>query len=367
MNILEKIELPVRDPGLDDVDSPPELVQTTGGYTSFDSLPRFEYVNAGSIAEAVSLLQVHGDHAALMAGGQDLLRRLRGRVHPAAPRVLINIKTVLPKLDDIRETDDGLVIGSLATLRSVEASPIVRRKYPVLAQAAYATGALQYRNMATLGGDLCQQVRCWYYMAGGNAYDCRRKGGSQCHALDGDNRYHAVFGGQTCVATCPSDIAPALTSLDAKICIAGRRGERKVAVKDFFTPLGNVLAPDEMVTAVHLPLAEPGSRGVFQKLTQGNIFDPALVTVAVVARLNDGLCRSPRITLGAVGFKPWRVAPAERKLAGQKLDAGSAARAAQAAVADARPLGCNEYKVDIARILVQRAILALASEDSKPV
>ena len=361
MNTGDRFDLAVCDPGLDEVDAPPELITTTGGYTSFDSLPRFEYINAGSVAEAVSLLKTHGDQAALMAGGQDLLRRLRGRVHASAPQVLINLKTVQPKLDHVRETDDGLIIGSLATLRRIETSPIVRQRYPVLAQAAYATRALQYRNMATLGGDLCQQVRCWYYGAGGNAYNCRRKGGSECHALEGDNRDHAIFGSRTCVATCPSDIAPALVALGAKIYITGSRGERTVPVNDFFTPLGNVLAVDEMVTGVHLPLPEPGSRGVFQKFTQGNVFDPALVTVAVVARIEEGLCRSPRIALGAVGFKPWRMTLAERKLVGQRLDANSAAKAAQAAVADARPLGSNEYKVDIARILVQRAILTLAS------
>ena len=364
MNLRDGFDLEACDPGLREVDSPPEVITSTGGYAVFDSLPRFEYVNAGTVAEAVSLLKTHGDQAALIAGGQDLLRRLRGRVHPIAPRVLINIKTVQPVRNDIREVDDGVLIGSLATLRCVESSPIVRRRCPILAQAAHASGALQYRNLATLGGDLCQQVRCWYYLASGNAYHCRRKGGSQCPALDGDNRHHAIFGNRDCVATCPSDTAPALVALGASVHIAGTCGERTVIAEQFFTPHGNALAQDEMVTGVHLPAPRPGSRGVFEKLSRGNIFDPAVVTVAVVAQVEDGVCRSTRIVLGAVSPKPWRAALAERKLDGERLDASSAAKVAQAAVSDAWPLEWNGYKVDIARVLTRRAILALASEDS---
>lgn len=367
MTILERFDLDLCDPVLDEADSPLETLTTQGGYACFDSLPRFELVNAASVTEAVSVLKTYGAEAALIAGGQDLLRRLRGRVNTVAPRVLINIKTVQPGLDDIREADDGVLIGALATLRRLESSPIVRRRYPMLAQAAHASGAMQYRNMATLGGDLCQQVRCWYYLASGNAYDCRRKGGSQCPALDGDNRYHAIFGSRDCVATCPSDTAPALVALGASVRITGSGGERAVIAEEFFTPHGNVLAPDEMVTGVHLPAREPGSRGVFEKFSRGNVFDPAVVSIAVVARVDDGLCRSARIVLGAVSPQPWRAALAERKLAGERFDAGSAARVAQAAVADAWPLAWNGYKVDITRVLTRRAILALAAEDSNPV
>lgn len=366
MNLRDGLHLEACDPGLGEVDSPPEVITSTGGYAVFDSLPRFAYMNAGSVAEAVSLLRIHGDQAALIAGGQDLLRRLRGRVNAVAPRVLINIKTVQPGLDDIREAGDGLLIGSLATLRRVETNPIVRQRYPMLAQAAHASGALQYRNMATLGGDLCQQVRCWYYLASGNAYDCRRKGGSQCPALDGDNRYHAIFGSRDCVATCPSDTAPALVALGASVHIAGSRGERTLTAEEFFTPQGIVLRPDEMVTGVHLPAPEPGSRGVFEKFSRGNVFDPAVASVAVVARVEDGVCRSARIVLGAVSPQPWRAALAERKLTGERVDASSAPKVAQAAVADAWPLVWNGYKVDIARVLTRRAILALAAEDSNP-
>ncbi len=365
MNLLDRFEIEGWGAGLEEADAPPQVVASTSGYAVFDSLPVFAYVNAASVAEAVSLLKTHGGEAALIAGGQDLLGRLRGRVHRVAPKVLINLKTVQPGLDHVRETDDGLLIGSLVTLRGIESNPIVRQRYPMLAQAAHESGVLQYRNMATLGGDLCQQVRCWYYLASGNAYDCRRKGGAQCPALDGDNRYHAIFGSRDCVATCPSDTAPALVALGASVRIAGSGGERTVMAEEFFTPQGNILGLDEMVTGVHLPAPEPGSRGFYEKLSRGNIFDPAVVSIAVVTRVEDGVCRSPRIVLGAVSPQPWRAALAERKLDGERLDASSAAKVAEAAVSNAWPLEWNGYKVDIARVLTQRAILALASEDSK--
>lgn len=364
MNLLDILELEGCDSWLEEADSPPEANTSTGGYAVFDSLPPFEHVNAESVAQAVSLLKTHGDQAALIAGGQDLLRRLRGRVHPVAPRVLINIKTVRSGLDEIRETDGGVLIGCLATLRRIETNPIVRQHYPMLAEAAYASGVLQYRNVATLGGDLCQQVRCWYYLASGNAYNCRRKGGSQCPAVNGDNRYHAIFGSRDCVATCSSDTAPVLAALRARVHIVGSHGERTVMAEDFFTSQGNILGPDEMVTGVHLPTPEPGYRGVFEKFSRGNVFDPAVVSIAVVVRVEGGLCSSPRIVLGAVSPEPWRAALAERKLAGERLDANSASKIAQAVLADAWPLSSNGYKVDITRVLVQRAILALASENS---
>lgn len=366
MNLRDRFDLDAYDPVLGEADARPEAITSTGGYAVFDSLPPFACVNAGSVAEAVSLLKTHGDQAALIAGGQDLLRRLRGRVHAVAPRVLINIKTVHAGLDDIREADGGVLFGSLVTLRGIESNPIVRERYPMLANAAYTSGVLQYRNLATLGGDLCQQVRCWYYLASGNAYHCRRKGGSQCPALDGDNRYHAIFGSRDCVATCPSDTAPALIALGARVHIAGSHGERTVFAEEFFTPRGNVLGPDEMVTGVHLPAPEAGVRGIYEKFSRGNVFDPAVASIAVVAQVQDGVCHDARIVLGAVSPQPWRAALAERKLDGKRLDASSAAKVAQAAVADAWPLEWNGYKVDVARILTKRAILALAADNSKP-
>ncbi|MBI2828544.1 MAG: FAD binding domain-containing protein [Acidobacteria bacterium] len=364
MSIRDKFDLALYDPQPAAADCPQGPITAAGGYACFDSLPPFEYVNAESVAEAVTLLRTHGAEAALIAGGQDLLRRLRNRVHAASPRLLVNIKTVAPKLDAIVETGDGVQIGALATLRQVESSSLVRERYSLLAQAVHAAGPLQYRNRATLGGDLCQQVRCWYYQASGNAYPCRRKGGSECPALEGDNRQHAIFGSRDCVAVCASDTAPALVALGASVRIAGPGGERTVAVEDFFTARGNVLAQDEMVTGVHLPFPESGSLGVFEKFTQASLFDPAVASIAVVLRRDHGVCGSARIAFGAVSPAPWRSLRAEGKLAGERLGAASAGRAAEAAVSEAWPLECNGYKVDIVRVLMRRAVLALARANS---
>lgn len=338
---------------------PLEVRRKAKGIVSTDLLPKFEYINARSIEEAVFLLKTYEGRATLIAGGQDLLRELKGRVRPARPKVLINIKSVKPRLDYIQERATDLAIGSLSTLHNIEKYPLINQKYNVLAQAAHATRALQYRNSATIGGDLCQQVRCWYYRASGNAFYCLRKGGKECYAIDGDNRYHGIFGSRVCPATCPSDTAPALLALGAKVKIVGALAERTVPVGEFFTPLGNILGPDELLTEVQIPFPEPGSRGVFMKFGLGNIFGPPIVTVAVVAELQDKLCKSARIVLGAVSPLPWRAVKAEQGIVGERIDEGSAESAAQTAVEDASPLSMNAYKVDIAKALVKRAILRI--------
>ncbi len=361
MNIRDQFDIGICDPAPHEDDLPQQPITANGGYACFDNLPAFDYRNAASVGEAIALLRTHGKEAALIAGGQDLLRRLRARVHAAAPRVLINLKTVSPRLNEIAESDQGLEIGPLATLRAIESSALVRQKAPLLAQAAHASGPVQYRNMATLGGDLCQQVHCWYYRATGNAYHCRRKGGAQCPARDGENQHHAIFGSADCVAVCASETAPALAVLGARVRIAGSGGERTVPVEDFFSADGNVLQADEMVTGVRIPWPEVHARGVFEKFTQGSIFDPTVVSVAAVVQEDGGVCRSARIALGAVSFRPWRAVHAERALVDQRLDAASAAKAAQGTVNDAWPLAGNGYKVDITRVLVRRAILALSS------
>lgn len=338
---------------------PLEVRRKAKGIVSTDILPKFEHINAESIEETVFLLKTYKGKAAIIAGGQDLLRELKGRVRPTQPKVLINIKSVKPKLDYIRGGATDLAIGSLSTLHNIENNPLINQKYGVLAQAAHATRALQYRNLVTIGGDLCQQVRCWYYRASGNAFYCLRKGGKDCYAMDGDNRYHGIFGSRVCPATCPSDIAPALLALGAKVKIVGALAERTVPVGEFFTPLGNILGPDELLTEVQIPFPEPGSRGVFMKFGLGNIFGPPIVTVAVVAELQDKLCNGARIVLGAVSPLPWRAAKAEQVLVGERIDEGSAENVAQAAVEDASPLSMNAYKVDIVKGLVRRAILRI--------
>ena len=252
------------------------------------------------------MLKAYRGKAKLIAGGTDLLGILKDRILPDYPEAIINIKTI-PGLDYIKEDAKGLKIGALTTLSDIAKSPVVKEKYKVLAEAAYAVATPQIRNMATLAGNLCQDVRCWYYRyphAIGGRILCLRKGSGPCLAVSGDNRYHAILGGKGCFAVCPSDTAVALTALDAKIKIAGLRKKRIVPVKDFFTTLGNVLEPGEMVTEIQLPKPPDRAKQTFLKLTLRKPVDFAIVSVASVITLEDGICKDASIVLGAVAPVP---------------------------------------------------------------
>jgi len=359
MNIRENFVLGSLLPA--DIDAPPQIIEAPGGYACFDSLPPFEHKRAQSVAEAVALLRKHGAAAEIIAGGQDLLRRLRDRVHRASPKLLIDIKRV-PGLDAIRVTDTEISIGAAATLASIAQNEAVHSRHPILAQAAYQSGPAQYRNVATLGGDLCREVRCWYFRASGNTYDCRRKCGSQCPALSGDNRHHGIFGSRDCASPCPSDTATTLAALGATVRMAGIEGEREMPVESFHLPLKNALAEGEMVTEVRIPSAPAGSRSHYEKATISSMFDPEIASIAMVADMDGDTCRSARIFLGGVGPSPWRLPAAEALLAGRTLDETLASQAGEAAVTGAWPLSGNAYKVDIARALVRRAVLAIAGK-----
>lgn len=319
----------------------------------------FRHVNAGSLEEVFGLLETHGGKARLNAGGTDLLGVLKDGLLADAPELLVNLKTV-PGLDAIREDADGLSLGALTPLSRVAASPRVRETYPLLAEAARSVATPQLRNMGTLGGNLCQEVRCWYfrYPAGvGGPIQCLRKGSGPCAALKGDNRYHALLGGRRCYAVCPSDTAVALAALDGVVRIGRRGGEREVAVQDFYTPLATVLAPGELVTGVRIPRPPAGAAQSFVKFAARKALDFAVVSAATVVRVEGGVCADVRIALGAVAPGPVRATAAEDGLRGKPLTAAIAAEAAEAALAGARPLSKNAYKIDIARTLVRRSLV----------
>ncbi len=319
----------------------------------------FDHFNARTVDEAVRLLKTHGGKARVNAGGTDLLGILKDRVLLEYPEAIVNIKTIAG-LDYIIEDSQGLRIGALATLAGVANSPIIREEYKVLAEAAVAVASPQIRNMATIGGNLCQDVRCWYYRYPnqiGGRINCLRKGNGPCLAVSGDNRYHTILNGKKCFAVCPSDTAVALAALDAGLVVVGPREERTIPVKDFFEPLGNVLKPDEMVTEIRVPKPPANARQTFLKLTLRKSIDFAIVSVASVIAENAGICEEARIALGAVAPGPVRATKVEELLVGKRIDAALAAEAAEAAVAGARPLSKNGYKVQQTRVLVQRAIL----------
>ena len=319
----------------------------------------FAHYDARSISEALNLLAKHKGRAKLNAGGTDLLSILKDDVLPEYPDAVVNIKTIRD-LDYITERAGVLRIGSLARLSDVGTSSLVVERFPLLAEAALAVGNPQIRKMATLGGNLCQDIRCWYYRYPrgiGGPIQCARKGKGPCLAIRGDNRYHAIMNGKKCFAVCPSDTAVALTALDARIVITGTKQERTITTTDFFTPMGNGLGTEEMVKEVEIPIRTPGRNQTFCKFTLRKSIDFAIVSVATVITLEENICADARIVLGAIAPGPVRAEAAEKTLIGRTINANVAAEAAEAALAGAKPLSKNAYKVEIAKTLVKRAIL----------
>ena len=229
-----------------------------------------------------------------------------------------------------------------------------------MAETALSVATPQIRYMGTIGGNLAQETRCWYYRyphAIGGRIICRRKGKGPCLAVTGDNRYHAIFGGKRCFAVCPSDTAVALAALDGQIHIVGPEGERQINVTDFYHPLGNSLAPDEIITEIRIPRPPADNRQVFIKYRVRESIDFAIVSVGLVMVLKEGSCSFVRIVLGAVAPGPYRALKAEAYLGGKPLNGETIEAAAELAVAGAVPLSRNAYKIEIAKTLIKRALL----------
>jgi xanthine dehydrogenase YagS FAD-binding subunit len=319
----------------------------------------FRHIDARTVGEACTLLAQYAGKAVLNAGGTDLLSVLKGRISNEYPEIIINIKTIRD-LEFIRKDANHLIIGALAKLSDMVKSPVLKEGYWVLAEASHSVATPQVRNMATLGGNLCQDVRCWYYRypcSIGGPIACLRKGEGPCLALKGDNRYHAILGGKKCFAVCPSDTAVALAALDAQINIASPEGERSIAVTDFYGPLNNALRTDEMVSKILVPRILRQAKQRFIKFTLRKPIDFAIVSVASVIAVEDGICTDARIVLGAVAPTPVRAKEAEKAIVGRYINEDAAAEAAEQAVAGSKPLSKNAYKVEIAKTLVRRAIL----------
>jgi xanthine dehydrogenase YagS FAD-binding subunit len=319
----------------------------------------FIHIEAASVDEAVAALVKHGGRARLNAGGTDLIGLLKDEFLPEYPEAIVNLKTI-PGLDGIREDAGGLRIGALAKLSDLACSPLLRKRYGVLAEAAHAVASPQIRNVATIGGNLCQDVRCVYYRYPrhiGGPIQCARKGSGPCLAVRGDNRYHALLEGRKCFAVCPSDLAVALAALDARMLVAGPAGERRIAVGEFYTPLGNRLGKDEMVREIEVPAVSGPARHAFAKFTLRRPVDFAIVSVAAVFSVADGICSNARIALGGVAPGAYRAAAAEEFLKMRAIDEAAAARAGELALQGAKPLSRNAYKIEIAKTLVNRAAL----------
>jgi xanthine dehydrogenase YagS FAD-binding subunit len=253
----------------------------------------------------------------------------------------------------------GMRIGALATLAEIAAHAGIQKDYPALAQAAASAASPQLRNQGTLGGNLCQRPRCWYFRGD---FHCARKGGDICYAAEGENEYHCIFGGEICFIVHPSDTAPALVALEATFQISGPKGQRGVPAAKFFILPGqdhmreNVLQAGEIITEVILPSPLPGGRGGYLKTRSRATWDFALAGVASSLQVEGDTVKRARLVFSGVAPAPWRAPAAEQELVGHKLDADTIARAAVASVKDASPLSKNGYKVTLLRGAVEEAL-----------
>lgn len=322
----------------------------------------FEYSRAGTIDEALSLLGQDGeDLVRPLAGGTDLLPLMKADI--VAPTRLIDIKRASDLPSGIDETRDGLEIGALTTLTEIETSQVIRERYTALAEAAAIAASPQLRNMATIGGNLLQRPRCWYFRD--PHFNCWLKGGEECFARDGENQQHALFGDSPCVAVHPSDLVTALVALDTEVRLRGASGERIIALADFCAlptedrRTENTLGSDELVVSLHIPTPAAGTRGAYLKAMDRKVWAFALVGVAAVIRMDGSAISDARVVLGGVANVPWRVEGAEQVLTGNTPSDDLAIRAANAALAGARPLQHNGYKAPLAKTLIRRAITGL--------
>jgi xanthine dehydrogenase YagS FAD-binding subunit len=316
----------------------------------------FAYVNAANEKEAVAALGTERGKFLPLAGGMDLLSLMKDYV--AQPDRLVNVKN----LDrTIRRTPGGgLRIGAAVTIAELVANADVVKMYPALLQAAEEVGSPQIRNSGTVGGNMNQRPRCWYYR--NPEFDCLKKGGSRCFAVDGENQYHAIFGGGPCHIIHPSSLAPPAIAYDARFRIVGPTGEREVAAADFFVmPDKNifgetVLAPNELLTHVTLP-PPGGVRSATYEVRFKQSHDWPLAAASVALTVSGQTIKAGRVVLGAVAPIPWRSTAAEAALAGKPLTEETAMAAADAAITGAKPMSGNAYKVQIARTAVKRAIM----------
>ena len=316
----------------------------------------FEHQDVTSVADAAKILEYYAGKAKIIAGGTDLLSVLKKDILASYPLFLINIKTI-SQLNYIRKEESVLKIGAVTTLEDILASQIIQNQYPALAKATASVGTPPIRRMGTLGGNICQDVRCWYYRYPhriGGRLICQKKGGTTCFAVKGDNRYHAILGGKGCFAVCPSDIAVALSALNATIVT----NFRSIPIDNFFNMAGNVLAVNEFVIEVQVPESKPGTVQTFTKTALRKAMDFALVSVASTITIEAGKICDARIFLGAVAPVPFRAIETEVILKGNAINEAVAIEASEAAVSKAVPLANNAYKVQIAKTLVKRAILA---------
>lgn len=322
---------------------------------------QFTFVNCTTVDEALGQLD-HG--AAVKAGGIDLLDLMKEGI--VSPPKLVNIREI-GELRGVELTPKGLRLGPLATLAEIAAHPAIQRDYSALSDAAGHAATPQVRNMATLGGNLMQRPRCWYFRSA--EFDCRKKGGADtCHAITGENQYHAIMHNQTCASVHPSSAAVPLLAMKAEVELTSRRGRRTVPMPEFYVPpeksLINETAvqPGELITAVFVPAPARGTRSAYQKYGEKESFDWPLADAGVLLVMDGDRCRKAAVVLGVAAPTPIHAHAAEAVLAGNAIDEATARAAGKAAIQGATPLSKNGYKTQLFETAVYRTILLAAGQ-----
>ncbi len=323
-----------------------------------DVMSAFELFQPASVGDALGILDRHGADAWVMAGGMDTFDWLKDRIKQ--PRVVVDLGMV-DELRGIKDAAGGLEIGAMTTLTTVANNPLVKERFPLLAQAALIVASPQIRNQGTVGGNVSQDARCWYYRAG---WPCYRAGGNICYADTPTalNREHAIFNADRCVAVNPSDTAPALIALDAEFVIKRGSAERVVPAREFFIGPGiditklTVLQPGDLLTAIRIPATWAGKAHYFEKVRDRQVWDFALVNIAASLNMSGATISESRMVINGVSAEPLRLDAVEAAIRGKARDKATADMAADLAVQGAVPLRHNAYKVPLVKALVKRAI-----------
>jgi len=323
---------------------------------------KFAFVDCTTVDQALSELK---DGAVAKAGGIDLLDLMKDGI--VTPPKLVNIRNVA-SLRGISMTDEGLHLGPLVTLSEIADHPGIQRIYSALSDAAGHAATPQARNMATLGGNIAQRPRCWYFRS--SDFDCKKKSGAsqECHAYEGENQYHAIMNNSTCAMVHPSSTAVPLLAMNAQVELTSKRGKRTVAMSDFYVPpeesLINetVLQQGELITSIFVPTPERGTRSAYQKYGEKESFDWPLADAGIVLVMDGQQCRKAAVVMGVAAPTPIRSQPAEAILTGATINEATARAAAKAAMQGATPLSQNGYKTQLFQTAIYRTILLAAGQ-----
>jgi xanthine dehydrogenase YagS FAD-binding subunit len=317
-------------------------------------MPSFEYVRANSVDEAIKHLSTR--NARVHAGGTDLLGCMRDRVF-SVERVVST--RGIKGLSEISETHEGLTIGSLTTIAQLATSPVIVRLFPGLAMAAGEVASPQLRNQGTIGGNLCQKPRCWYYRG---EFNCMRKGGMTCYAVAGENKFHCILGGENCFMVHPSDTAPMLIAFGASLIVKGPKGTRRIAIENLYVNPSDdpqretVLEPGEIITEIVIPKTAGRHYSSYRKIRARQSWDFALAGIALAFQFDGRRVLRARVTLSGAAPVPWRSKEVEEVITGRSLDRITIARAASVVMKQSKPLSQNEYKINLFEAVVKEEL-----------